>query len=775
MLLSKIRDAKRLDSQLPPEVRVALVHSLYGPFRSLIVGAVSGGVIGLMVSYRSDDIILSMCSLATFVVGLIRIAVGAWYKTKTADEIARDIRFWEKLYVLGAWAYSGSLGLLCFFAFMLSTDAPLHLVVSVTTAGYAAGITGRNAGRPIIALGQLVFASLPLAMGLLFYGDTFHFVMGIIIFLFTYGMTDITLSIRDIIVQALVSTREKSALAARYGEQAQRFDAALNNMSHGLCMFDAKNRLLVWNERFLELSGLAADKLRPGIHARDLVRASIRAGNHPDMSVRQLMLDLGRQAAGNPEGQMITSVGRGRSVAVSRRRMADGGAVMIFEDVTERVAAHQRIEHLARFDELTGLMNRTSLRDEIQGALNQVRRGQGRLAIHLVDLDWFKTVNDTLGHPTGDKLLKSVADRLTTVVSEKDSVARFGGDEFVVLQRGLAPDEDPAWLAASMIEALALPFDIDGNRLHIGASIGIAVAPVDGNEADKLIKNADLALYAAKAQGRGLYRFFEAEMSTAVEARRTLEVDLRKALAEGQFEVFYQPILSIQTQTTTVFEALVRWRHPERGMISPATFIPLAEETGLIVPLGRWVLRRACADAAAWGPSVKVAVNLSPVQFRDADLTLAVVDSLGQSGLSPGRLELEITETVLMQDIPSTSRTIEALHDLGVRLSLDDFGTGYSSLSYLRRFPFDKIKIDGSFVKEIENDVGSKAIVHAVADLGRELGMSIVAEGVETQSQFEMVRDAGCTDVQGYLFGRPMNFAASLEHLDSERTTRRVA
>ena len=426
-------------------------------------------------------------------------------------------------------------------------------------------------------------------------------------------------------------------------------------------------------------------------------------------------------------------------------------------DVTERRKAEARIAHMAHHDALTDLPNRVLFRNRLHAALEGVRRqGDGRLAVHCLDLDYFKSVNDTLGHPIGDRLLQAVAERFRWFLRETDSVARVGGDEFAVIQTAIGEPEEASNLAGRLIEAISRPYKIDGHQVVIGVSIGIAVAPENGCDPDMLLKNADVALYRAKADGRNTFRFFEHEMDARLQARRLLELDLRKALTAGEFELFYQPLVDLRSNAISGFEALMRWHHPDRGMVSPAEFIPLAEEIGLIVPLGEWLLRQACCEAATWPEHLTIAVNLSPVQFKSRNLVSAVVSALASSGLEPSRLELEITESVLLQDSDANLATLHQFRNLGVRIAMDDFGTGYSSLGYLQKFPFDKIKIDQSFIREIEERPQSRAIVRAVAGLGASLGISTTAEGVETVDQLECLRGEGCTEVQGYLFSRPV-------------------
>ena len=526
----------------------------------------------------------------------------------------------------------------------------------------------------------------------------------------------------------------------------------------------------MWNERFLELLRLKNVPVRVGMRISQLIRHSIRAGNHKSKSVKQVMNELIIGLRQDKYDQFQTSPDGDRTIAVSRRMMADGGSVVILEDVTERKRAQERITHLAKFDELTGLANRTQFRERINAILAAVHEREHHLTVHLIDLDRFKSINDTLGHPIGDKLLKEVASRLSTVINPGDMITRFGGDEFVVLQTITKRRQDADWLAQRLARTLKEPFEIDGHRIDIGASIGIAMAPSDGVDADQLLKKADMALYAAKNGGGGSHRFFAMDMEEAVQERRALELDLREALAKNQFELNYQPLVDLRSGYITTCEALLRWTHPERGKVPPSVFIPVAEETGLIVAIGEWALHHACTEAASWPRGVKVAVNLSPVQFRDRGLALQVVSALAKSGLPAQRLELEVTERLLLEDNDGTLATMQQLNKLGVNLSLDDFGTGYSSLNYLRKYPFHKIKIDQSFICDLGDERDARAIIGAVASLGAGLDKTVVAEGIETEEQMNLVSSQGCHEGQGYLFGRPMNGQAIRARLEAPMT-----
>ncbi|MBE7198977.1 MAG: EAL domain-containing protein [Parafilimonas terrae] len=486
--------------------------------------------------------------------------------------------------------------------------------------------------------------------------------------------------------------------------------------------------------------------------SRALLRALAAASGQ---GRRRIVRELRRAVAlGQPASFEVTV--RGRSIAATAHAVPEEGWTVTLDDVSARLAAEASSAELARLDPLTGLANRLLLRERLAAAVEQLDRTGEPCAVLLIDLDRFKPVNDTLGHPVGDALLVKVADRLRSAVRPGDTVARLGGDEFVVIQAGTADPEAVSALARRLVDLLARTYLIDGQLLTIGASVGAALAPRDGLDPDQLLKNADLALYRAKVDGRGTFRFFEPEMDARMQARRRLELDMRQALARREFVLHYQPQLNLLNQRLTGCEALLRWRHPERGMVSPADFIPLAEEIGLIVPIGEWVIRQACRDAASWPGSATVAVNVSPAQFKSERLAETIMSALATSGLAPNRLEIEITEGVLLQESERTLKTLHRLRAMGLRVSMDDFGTGYSSLSYLRSFPFDKIKIDRSFVKDLSVKADGDAIIRAIAGLGKSLGMTTVAEGVETEDQMRRIRAEGCTDVQGYLVSRPV-------------------
>ncbi len=547
------------------------------------------------------------------------------------------------------------------------------------------------------------------------------------------------------ISQQHIRVRERLTL------EKQRLDTAVNNMNQGLLLFDADHRIVVCNDRYREMYGLSADVVKPGCHFREVIAHRKATGllqGDVDQYCERMLREMARG------GTIVMEIPDGRWIQMTFQPVPDGGWVSMHEDITERRRSDAQIARLAHYDALTDLPNRVLFRQQLERSLNAIPAGNN-LAVLYIDVDEFKSVNDSLGHPVGDELLKAIALRLRECVGEQDMVARLGGDEFAIMQVAIDDGSAPVDLVARVYEAIRRPTDCLGHSVIADASIGISVASADDTDLDELLKNADLAMYAAKAEGRRTYRFFNSDMDARAKARRTLELELRQAVLEQSFEVYYQPIVELQTNRVTGCEALLRWHHPVRGIVSPADFIPVAEETGLIDDLGAWVLNTACREAASWPSEMKIAVNVSPVQFRNHAFALRVASALAASGLAANRLELEITETILIRDDEAALSILHQLRDLGVRIALDDFGTGYSSLSYLQRFPFDKIKIDRCFISDVTAPDGSVSIVRAVVNIATARKMMTTAEGVETQQQREFLRILGCTEMQGYLFSPP--------------------
>jgi len=551
-------------------------------------------------------------------------------------------------------------------------------------------------------------------------------------------------------------------LSLQHRLENQRLDTAVNNIPQGLVVYDALARVTVCNRRYIEMFGLSPDVAKPGCTMQDLISHRKETGSF-DGDVDEFCTSIMRNVALGKVTHQITEAPDGRSIQIINQPLKTGGWVATIEDVTERRRAEERITHLAHYDALTDLPNRALFHERLKQELARIAPDRP-LAVLYIDIDEFKSVNDTLGHLIGDELLKSVAVSLGRCVRATDFVARLGGDEFAIVQTAIETPTDVTDLVAQVFDAIREPFECLGHQVTTDASIGIALAPQHGADLDQVLKNADLAMYAAKSAGRRTYRFFEPDMDAQVKARRALEMDLRQAITDGVLEVYYQPCVSLEDNKITGCEALLRWLHSERGMISPAEFIPIAEDTGLINQLGEWVLATACAEAATWPDDIKLAVNVSPVQLKSGTLALKVVAALAASGLAPNRLELEITEAVLIRDDEAALAILHQLRAIGVRIALDDFGTGYSSLSYLQRFPFDKIKIDRCFVNDIAKPDGSSWIVRAVVNIAAERCMTTTAEGVETPQQQQLLRALGCSEMQGYLFS-PAKPAAEIRQL----------
>jgi diguanylate cyclase (GGDEF)-like protein len=625
-IIGKLREINKTDRSVADEVRQSLVETLFSSSTSLGVGAVAGSTVSTLIALSSGDVWLTAMAVAIGLVGAGRVSHHVFHRVGEEDktETTRS----ETIYEVGAWAYSLLLGMMTLMTLIRSEDAVHHMFAATLTTGYAAGICGRNAGRPVIAIGQLSLAMAPATLGLFLSTDPFRWVLGGVFIVFMIGMVDITLQTYSAVLKAMSATREQ-------------------------------------------------------------------------------------------------------------RRLTD------------------RFERLARFDAMTGLENRGSFQERLEVELAAVAADGSQLAVLWVDLDRFKEINDSLGHPTGDGVLCTVARQLSSIVDGRGSVARFGGDEFVLLARGSKPFFAEE-LAREVMRGLSVPMSVEGTSIQVTGSIGAAVAPTHGTEADILLRHADMALYHAKANGRNDFCLFEMSMQDEFHQKRRLEAALKDAIEKGELEVYYQPIVDLKTKKVTCCEALLRWHHPELGMVSPAVFIPLAESTGLISPISHWVLYQACAAASAWPEDVSIAVNMSPALLKDLHLSHMILSALYRSGLAARRLELEITESVLLEENAQSNSLIREFQRIGLKLSIDDFGTGYSSLTYLKKYRFDKIKIDTSFIADVTKSREARAIIHALVGLAAELDIEIVAEGIETETQLGYVTGAGCTAAQGFFLGRPV-------------------
>jgi len=737
---------------LPLEVYTSLVASLFDDPRSLVIGSIAASLTALITAVRTGESFIYLCSFLIAVVACARaLNVRAFRNRVTSLATFEEARCWELYYVTGAAAHVLLLGAWCFVAFARTSDAFVQIFSFSLTLAYLIGIAGRNFASSALVTAQIVCAGVPMTAALLAVGGTYYAIFAFVLAPFFATLKFISDRLRKVLLDAVIASRDVSLLAAR-------FDTALNNMPHGLCMFDAERRVVVANRRLAELLYVSSDIPAQRASVSDLFKQCVRGGTLSSSSATHLTLAFEDHLRKRAAGELLIETRTGRTLAITFNAVADSGSVVLFEDITERKIAEAKIQQLAHFDSLTGLPNRGFFREQMDTAIATLQR-RGPFAVHFIDLDDFKQINDTLGHPCGDELLRAVGDRLRTVVRGSDIVSRFGGDEFVVLQHPLGDQDEADALGKRIGAALSDAFHINGQQLMIGASIGIAIAPSDGRTADQLLKNADMALYRAKADGKGGCRFFERAMDVTAHARRKLHVDLRSALAAKAFQIHYQPLFNLRTRRISTCEALLRWPHSERGMVPPSEFIPAAEEMGLIVELGNFVLREACKECVAWPSDVRVAVNLSPLQFRRDNVPRRIRQALAASGLAPNRLEIEITESVLLRDSEATRAWLEELHEMGVRVSLDDFGTGYSSLRYLHSFPFDKIKIDRSFLEGLSRSGGdahrSLTLLYGIARLSAELDLCVVVEGIETAEQLALVASQkSVEEIQGYLIGR---------------------
>ena len=739
------------------EIHSDLVETLFGTPGAFVAG-VFGGLIAPLLGWMStgERIYLFLAALIGCI-GLYRIYVLMAHARTPTVVRRRDAKRWERLYALGGIGFMTAVGCSVAIIFFQHKNSLLSSYSIVTMMSGIGALAGRNAGRPRIVLGQVIGLAAPFALVALLQHDFRYWGLALIMMLLIVAVNSTSKFLYGNLESALRNGHDASL-------QRQRFSLALNSMAHGLCMGDANASVTVVNRRVIELFGFVV--VTTPIKLEALANA---IGESARMSADEIVAFRDRWKANVALARAsVFSQQIGERTFDFRCEPADAGAfVTVIEDVTEQRKAAREIEHMAHFDMLTSLPNRFQFQNRLEEDLARIDEQGGMLTVLNIDLDRFKEVNDTLGHSIGDQLLVNVATRLRECVDATDMVARFGGDEFCILSQSVQNRVDAERLARQIIETIQQPYAVEGHTISIGASIGLAVSPADAGIAEDLLKCADLAMYRSKLTGRGKAVWFTQGMQEELLKKRRIEAELRHALEAGELVVFYQPIVDARSGEVTCCEALLRWRHPEQGLISPAEFIPIAEETGLIVKLGAWVLRQACADALTWPSHIRVAVNLSPRQFQQKDLVDMIEATLEHCGLDPDRLELEITESTLMADTDDIEERIAKIASLGLRLSLDDFGTGYSSLGYLDRFPVKKVKIDHSFANQMVHSAKMRAIIGAVALLARELEIDMVVEGVETHSQLAFLATKNIYLIQGHLFSRPKPLEEILPRLMS--------
>lgn len=736
---------ERMETEVQEEIHRDLVETLFDTPGSFVVALLGGPLAPTSAWLMTGDRIYLYLTMVMLSVGAYRVHVLISHSRTPVATRRSEARKWEILYAMGGIGFVATLGVTVAILFQRNADDISFYYGLVLMMSGVGALAGRNAGSPPIVLAQVITLCMPLAIVSLLHSDVRYWGVALILVLETLSIRSVSKFLHRNLESALRNGRDANI-------QRKRFKSALNSMSHGLCMGNADMTLTVVNHRLTEFFGLDI-----GETPQKLQTLARRIADQAQMSAddRRAFVEQWESHAALPKTNVFSRE-IGQRIFDFRCEPADNGAfVTVVEDVTEQRRAVHEIERIAHFDTLTNLANRFQFQRRLERDLRYIRKRGLCLALLSIDLDQFKEVNDSLGHTIGDRLLRAVADRLRDCVRSVDMVARFGGDEFCVLMHPTVHLPPAETLAQRIIETLSQPYVIEGHTILIGASIGLCVAPRDATSAEDLLKCGDLAMYHSKAAGRRRALWFDTAMEDALLNKRQVERDLREALKTNGLDVHYQPIFDVRDQTISTCEALVRWRHPEKGFIPPSAFIPIAEETGMIVELGEWVLRRACADARNWPSRARVAVNFSSKQFQQPDMVSRVAEVLSAFDLPPDRLEIEITESTLMQDTEDAAAKVEGLRALGVRLSLDDFGTGFSSLGYLNRFPVDKVKLDRSFVCALTESSKAQAIIGAVALLTQELDIDLVAEGVETHEQLTILRSKNVHLIQGFLFSMP--------------------
>lgn len=755
-LVERVREALKGHDTTDLAVYKLLVASLFSSPASIIPGGVAGTLTPYLCWLATEIPAFLYITIATaFTVALRIVTLVRYRREDQRQHTYEQTKAWDREYFVGATAFSLILGINCLLALTATDSTAAHITAVSSTIAFSSGYVARNAGRPFFVALQLLFFCVPMAIGLLSAHDPHYHAIGYFAFFYIGSNIAITLSIHRNLIALSDATRRSETLAAALQAQNATLDAALNHMSHGLAMFNPDLTLAVCNRRFRELYRLPEELTASGtlllVIETYLADAQLISKDH----ARELNLCCRRALKEQKIAVCEIATAGGRALVVTIAATPGGGILVHTEDATERKVSEATIERMARFDELTGLANRFEFSSVLKRACMRLPRTRQGLSVLYVDLDNFKQVNDSLGHNAGDKVLVETARRLKANCAPDDLIARFGGDEFVIIHFGTDP-EDGSRIGHKIVEAMAKPVEVHGKTLYATASVGVACAPVHGTSPTDLLRHADLALYKAKGAGRSTCVMFSPEMAVAMSERHELEVHLRRAYEASALALHYQPIFDFNTGRISAFEALMRWPHPRRGAVSPGVFIPIAEQTGLINKLGDWAIRQACLDAANWPRDIDVAVNVSPLQFRNPTKLIETVrEALLVSKLPANRLSLEVTESLLIEDQESTLGAIRELRQLGVKFSLDDFGTGYSSLAYLSTYPFSQVKIDRSFAQDVTSNANSRFIIQAVCQLARRFGMRIVVEGIETEEQLEAVRMLGAERAQGYLFGRP--------------------
>lgn len=738
------------------EVRLSFVASLYQQRGTLFAGMIAHVVTAMAVYLRIDDPFYLYAALGLFVVWLGRnLDMMAFDRLQKTELKLADTLHWEKRYVTGSFITCSILGTMCGHALVVAQDPFAELVTVSVTLASMISVVGRNFGSRLNVDMIILAACLPITAGLMIARDPYMSLMAVLLlplFLTTRSMAN---GVRDFLFNSVTAERKTS-------EIAERFDTALNNMSHGLFMLDGDGRIEVANRKAREFFSIDKNTDLTGRALKAALRLGTRNGVIAKENFGQINQHLDSLVSGRDDRALVR-FDKNSWLEFSARYRGEKGVVLIFEDVSERIQAEKRILHMARFDNLTNLPNRSWFKEVVSIKMANARPDQ-QMALAVLDIDDFKHVNDSMGHVNGDKLLSAIANRLRSLSRQKYVVSRFGGDEFVLFVPDVKDVEDLNATMDYVIDTLRGTYIIDGHKLFISLSGGVVMSPVAGVQLEDMHIQADLALYEAKRRDKNRWTLFEESMDQRYTERQGMKAALREAIRTQSMDLFYQPMFNPKGTRIVGAEALSRWIHPELGPVSPAVYIPLAEEMGIISELTRCVIDRAVQDAANWPGNLQVSVNLSAHDLNDRAIVSVIADALDRADLAPGRLQLEITESGLMNDLKTAREILTELRSMGMSIAIDDFGTGYSSLSYLDMLPLNKVKIDRSFVRDLTKDPKKLKLLRGVVNLARELGLEVVVEGVETEDQLMMISDNNCADIiQGYIFGTPMPHGSFIE------------
>ncbi len=734
---------------LPPVDYVSMIRSLYAERRVMMLGALASALAAALAGVEARNWVLFGVAAAFVLLGIARnIDMLAFARAPFADDDVETARRWENRATIGAAAIGVLYGFWSFYSFVFVNTPFSEMSSLAVSTSVLVGVTGRNFAIDRLMTTQVVLIGGPLAAGMLLDGALHTQLLSLVLLAFFASIRKVSANIRAILIRAVHGRLEASRLA-------DELDTALETMHHGLCMLDSAGLIAVVNDRAeLVFNGFVPGEWK-GRPFAALLSAAAGRGAVPQRAAEQLM----QMIESRKNGKVILKLANAQfcEVTVSSRQ---GKVVLLFEDITERVRAEERINFMAHYDALTGLPNRGYFAEQVEADLKHRRAaGAGELAmLMIVDIDDFKHVNDTAGHLVGDRLLVESADRLNRTLGSRALVARLGGDEFIVYRTGGVDAEDATLDPEAVLGAFKSPFSIMGESLSVDVSIGVVASGSAEDDLDALMTKADLALYKAKGNGKGQSQIFHNDMDTAYRYRQRLKAELKTTVAAGGLTLAFQPLIDLKTRKVVACEALARWTHPTLGAIPPSLFIPIAEETGLISDITRWVLRSAAAECINWPDGISVSVNVSARDFRNDDVEEMVLAALKSSGLTPERLEIEVTETALIEERDAATKILSALGKRGIGIALDDFGTGYSSLSYLQALPFTKLKVDRSFVMDITSNARSLKLLSNVAQLGKDINLTVTAEGVETEEQLALIQAHTKVDqIQGYLFGVPLS------------------